>query len=468
MSPSALALSAAALLLAAAPARPDDLQAGARRVAEVFAAQLAAKLPRSPAPAVAVAPLRTVGGADAAAARPFAEALEAALAERKVTVRDWAALDAALREQLLAARAGAGSATPRLGAVQALVTGEVMGASDPAAPVRVAVRLVAVASGAVLAAESASFVPRAVAARPAPAEVPLPPPPPALAAAPRAGSPAAVDVAMRKVGDALAAGFQKLPGGARYQRLAVLEFGETGADAKRHELGTVVSAELATNLRRDHGFLLVERARLKQVLGELRLGEMGLVDPAVAPKLGKLADAQALVMGSVAQAGDRYLVNARVVSTETAETLAAASEPVAAASLVALSSEAVVLRSRKDGAFRSLLVPGWGQVYNREPVKAAVILGTEVALIGGAGAFHVLGEGAKRDYQKSTDPARAATLRADAERDLRWRNGLLVAAGALWVLNVADAYFSGVDGDRIVAGAAVAPGEGRLVVAGRF
>lgn len=464
----ALALSAAALLLAA-PARPDDLRDGARRVAEAFAAQLAAKLPRSPPPAVAVSPLRPVGGAsEAGAARPFAEALEAALAERKVTVRDWAALDATLREQLLAARAGAGPAAPRLGAVQALVTGEVLGASDPAAPVRVTLRLVAVATGAVLAAESASFTPRAVAARPAPAPPAAVPLPPAPAAVARAGGPAAVDVAMRRVGDALAAGFQKLPGGARYQRLAVLEFGETGADAKRHELGTVVSAELATNLRRDHGLLLVERAKLKQVLGELRLGEMGLVDAAVAPRLGKLADAQALVMGSVSQAGDRYLVNARIVSTETAETLAAASEPVAAASLVALSSEAVVLRSRKDGAFRSLLVPGWGQIYNREPVKGAVFLGAEVALLGSAGLFHALGGTAKGDYQRSSDPAKAASLRADAERDFRWRNGLLVAAGAVWVLNVADAYFSGVDGDRLVAGAAVAPGEARLVVAGRF
>jgi TolB-like protein len=466
-SPALVAVSAAALLLAG-PARPDDLRDGARRVAEAFAAQLAAKLPRSPPPAVAVAPLRLVAGAtEAGAARPFVEALEAALAERKVTVRDWAALDATLREQLLSARAGSGPATPRLGAVQALVTGEVIGAGDPAAPVRVTVRLVAVSTGAVLAAESAGFAPRATAARPAPAAAALAPTPlPGPAARPR--GPAAVDVAMRRVGDALAAGFQKLPGGARYQRLAVLEFGETGADARKHELGTVVSAELATNLRRDHGFLLVERAKLKQVLGELRLGEMGLVDPAVAPKLGKLADAQALVMGNVAQAGDRFLVNARIVSTETAETLAAASEPVAAASLVALSSEAVVLRSRKDGAFRSLLVPGWGQVYNREPLKAGVILGTEVALLGAAGAFHLAGGSAKSDYQKSTDPAKAASLRADAQRDFRWRNGLLVAAGALWVLNVADAYLSGVDGDRLVAGAVVTPGEGQLVLAGRF
>ena len=454
------ALTAAALLLAA-PARPDDLQDAARRIAEVFATQLAAKLPKAPPPAVAISPLKAHGRAtEAGAGRPFADALAAALAERKVAVRDWAALDHALREQLVAAKIGEGKpAQPRLGAVQAIVTGEVV-ASDAAAPVRVTVRLVALASGAVLSAETATFASRSDAAR-TPSLVPT-----AISAA--SVKPAAVDVAMRRVADALSAGFQKLPGGARYQRLAVMEFSETGAEAKKRELGVIVSAELATNLRRDHGYLLVERAKLKQVLGELRLGEMGLVDPAVAPKLGKLADAQALVMGSVSEAGDRFLINARIVSTETAETLAAASEPVSAGTLVALSAESIVLRSRKDGAFRSLLIPGWGQYYNREPVKGTVVLASEVTLLGAATAFHLLGSRAKSDYQKSASAATAASSRSDAERDFRWRNGLLVTAGALWVLNVADAYFSGVDGDRVVAGVGVGPGEGSLVLAGRF
>ena len=463
--PVRIAFAAAALLLAA-PARPDDLQDGARRIADALALQLA-KLPRTPPPAVAISPLRVHGRAtEAGAARPFADALAAALVERKVTVRDWAALDHALREQLLASKIGAGQPSqPRLGAVQAMVSGEaVSSGNDAAGPVRVTVRLVAVATGAVLASETATFPPRLAEPARASAAPPTAAPGPGGAAA----RPAAVDVAMRRVADALAAGFQKLPGGARYQRLAVMEFSETGGEAKKRELGTIVAAELATNLRRDHGYLLVERAKLKQVLGELRLGAMGLVDAAVAPQLGKLADAQALVMGSVAEAGDCFLINARIVSTETAVTLAAASEPVSAGTLVALSTDSVVLRSRKDGAFRSLLIPGWGQFYNREPVKGTVVLASEVTLLGAATAFHLLGSKAKSDYEKSASPATAGSLRSDAERDLRWRNGLLAAAAGLWVLNVADAYFSGVDGDRVVAGVGVGPGEGRLVVAGRF
>jgi TolB-like protein len=316
------------------------------------------------------------------------------------------------------------------------------------------VRLVQLAGGGVLGAEVASLP----GARSAVAPVAGP-----QAAVPAAagGLAAPVDVAVRRLADQLAAGFQK-QADARYKRVAVLGFSETGAESRRRELGTVVSAELATALRRDHGFLLVERARLKEVLGEMRLGAMGLVDEATAPRLGKLADAQALVLGSVSEAGDRFLVNARIVTAETAETVAASSQAVSAGSLVALSSEAVVLRSRSEALFRSMLLPGWGQFYNRQPVKGWLVAGGEVVLVGGAVAAQVLGQSAESKYRKATDTATADAQRRRSESSYGWRNGLLIGAAGLWALNVADAWLSGVDGDKLVTveaidrGAAVA------------
>ena len=207
---------------------------------------------------------------------------------------------------------------------------------------------------------------------------------------------------MRKIADQLMSGFGK-GGNARYQRLAVLQFTETGAEAKKRELGAVVTAELSTSLRRDHGVLLVERQKLQQVMGEIKLGQSGAVDAASAPEIGKLADAQALVLGSVAEAGDRYLIDARIVSTETAETLAAASEAVPAANLVALSSDAVV-------------------------------------------------------------QAAAESLRTKAESRYTVRNVAIGVAASLWLLNILDAYFSGIDGDKLIGAprAWVAPAPGGL------
>jgi TolB-like protein len=265
---------------------------------------------------------------------------------------------------------------------------------------------------------------------------------------------------MRRLSDSLARGFARLPGDARYRRLAVMPFSNVGESAQKQQIGTVVAAELATDLRRDHNLLLIERQKLTEVMGELRLQQSGAVDPASAAQIGKIADAQALVIGSASDLGDRYLVNVRVVATETGETLAADSTSVQAAGMVALASDAVVLRSRKDAVFRSLLIPGWGQIYNRQQAKGFVILGAELALIGSGVAFHIAGDNAYNRYtsatsagQLGTDPSgQAQRLYDTAVTRYRLRNGLLIGAAGLWMLNILDAYLSGVDGDAMLSG----------------
>lgn len=394
---------------------------------------------RPPVQAVAVSPLRESGTAQGkGVAKSFADALAQGL-RRKLQVRDWEALDKAQRERALT------GAAAQLTAVQALVVGEASG-TDAGSGTRIAVRVVAVGSGATLAAESAQLGESA------------------QVAAPRqrnAVESASVEVAMRRLADQMVDGFARLPGNARYRRLAVMPFSEIGAEARRLELGAVVTAELSTSLRRDHGMLLVERSKLQQIMGEIKLGQSGAVDSGTAPEIGKLADAQALVLGSVSTAGDKFLIDARIVATETAEALASASESVTAANLVAFSSDAVVLRSRKDALFRSLLIPGWGQIYNREPVKGYLFMGAVAGSLGAALALHAMGTSAEGQYrgaqlgagqtpQQFADQVQA--LRQKAQDRYAERNVAIAVGGGVWLLNVLDAYFSGVDGDRVLGG----------------
>jgi TolB-like protein len=342
---------------------------------------------------------------------------------------------------------------------QAAVTGTV---STEGERLKLSVRLVLLPSGKV--------VGQAQAYADGAAQPPLPPPP-----VPRAGAADSprIEVAIRKLADGLAAGFARMPGNMRYKRLAVLPFGETGERAQKQKLGLIVAAELATDLKRDHGLLLVEREKLGQVLGEMKLQQMVSPDPATASKIGQIAEAQALVVGSISEAGDRFLVNARIVATETGESLAAESASVPAAGMVAMASDAVVLRSRGDAAFRSLIVPGLGQAYNRQPAKAWAFAGAAVALAGGAVAFHVIGTDKQKQYQDATTSEDAARLYDDTQAAFRTRNWLLVGLGTVWAVNVLDAYLSGVDGKAALEGGlAVAPvatpDGGGLLVAGRF
>ncbi|MFT3915604.1 MAG: FlgO family outer membrane protein [Anaeromyxobacteraceae bacterium] len=472
MHPHARYAAALALVLAVVPARAEDLAAASRRAADALATVLAAAPERATVKAIAVPPLGVQGGVGADQGVRAAEALGARLATvARVSVLDAQTLKGVLGEARLSAlngnlRADEPALTSR-NLAQAIVTGTVAVEGDH---LRLTARLVLVPSGKLLA--QAQGQADAVVS----AAVPVPPPPAPVgsSAASRAtAEPQRIEVAMRRVADGLAAGFARLPGNARYHRLAVLPLGEVGDRVQKQRLGTVVAAELATDLRRDHGLLLVERERLGQVLGELKLQQMTSPDSSTTAKIGQLAEAQALVIGSVAEAGDRYLVTARIVATETGEALAAESASVPAAGLVALASDAVVLRTRGDAAFRSLLVPGLGQAYNRQKAKAWAFGGAALALAGGAAVFHLSGTSSRSDYDKATSSEVATKAYDDAQTSFRTRNWLLAGLGAVWAVNVIDAYASGVDGEAALGGGVAiapvaAPGAGGLVVAGRF
>ncbi len=346
---------------------------------------------------------------------------------------------------------------------QATLVGEVQDTGDK---LTVSARLVFAITGAVLATSRQAFP---VPAKPAPAAeapkaapAPAPEPAPALAKAGAVESDS-VEVAIRKLSDRLADGFGKMPGNSRYRRLAVVPFNDLGEQAKKRQIGAIVTSEIATDLRRDHGILLVERAQLGEIITEKK--QMALLgdDTSATTDLGKLADAQALIIGSVGDAGDRYLVNARVVSTEDGKTLAAESTSVPAAKMVALASEAVVLRSKSAAVFRSVLIPGWGQFYNRQEWKGWLFLGGEAALLGTALGFHLAGNTAASAYSNtttasalsatgSTPSTEATRLYNQAVSRYSTRNTVLYVAAGVWALNIIDAFASGTDGQAMLSG----------------
>jgi TM2 domain-containing membrane protein YozV len=148
--------------------------------------------------------------------------------------------------------------------------------------------------------------------------------------------------------------------------------------------------------------------------------------------------------------------------------------------------------SRAGALFRSLLVPGYGQLYNDQPLKGGIVLGAEIALLSTALAFHLAGDSVLSAYsrqaraQVSTDPTgQVQQLYESAQARYRVRDALLFTATSIWALNLADAYLSGGKGfrgrlilesgragptsDRGLAPlAAIRPGHVILGVQGRF
>ncbi len=143
--------------------------------------------------------------------------------------------------------------------------------------------------------------------------------------------------------------------------------------------------------------------------------------------------------------------------------------------------------SRAGALFRSILVPGYGQFYNGQRVKGGFFLGTEIALLSSALAFHVAGDSYLNTYnqqaraQMANDPmGRVRRLHEAAQARYQLRDCLLLAATGMWVVNMADAYLSGgrrrplevaagaASGREVALLAAIRPGQAILGMEGRF
>ena len=292
----------------------------------------------------------------------------------------------------------------------------------------------------------------------------------ALADEPAAGTAAApaaavgMDARMRNLADALALQLKRLPGDHREQRFAVLPFENVGDETAERSLGLVVSDLVTTDLARDHRLPLVERGQLGKVMGELALQQSGAIDDQQVLAVGKVAGARALIVGRVADGGTEFLVSARAVDAESGSVLVAEEVKLPKSELVAFSARAVVLRSRSGAAFRSAVLPGWGQVYNDQPVKGALLgiatggLAVATAVLGGHALYGSLveypaagrvGESAKLPAEEKAAYVEGIRVRTNTEA-LAAQILAGVTAGA-WLVTVADAYLSGTDVENLDA-----------------
>lgn len=266
---------------------------------------------------------------------------------------------------------------------------------------------------------------------------------------------------VRALCDMVAIGLKRLPGDHRLQRFAVVPFANVGGDAEERQLGLVVSDLVVTNLARDHRLDLVERAALARILDEQALGQIGALADGQAAEVGRVSGARALILGNVIDDGTTsYRVSLRAVDVETASVVAGTAHDILVPKdeLVAFSTDAVVLRSRSGAMFRSLVVPGWGQAYNDEPVKAGVIgasVGTLAAAtiatagVGGYLRFVLYDQIGTRPEDKGLDPAvlerRVVETREAGDAALIAASVLAGVTAAVWSVNVVDAYLSGTD-----------------------
>jgi TolB-like protein len=99
--------------------------------------------------------------------------------------------------------------------------------------------------------------------------------------------------------------------------LAILLFEYQGKDAGLEPLREGLAQMLISDFSAVPEVRVVERARLKALLAEQKLGQSGQVDPATAARVGKLLGARFLVLGGYFDLKAMLRVDARLVEVET-------------------------------------------------------------------------------------------------------------------------------------------------------
>ena len=108
------------------------------------------------------------------------------------------------------------------------------------------------------------------------------------------------------------------------KKVTILDF--TDLQGNSSELGRFLTEELSVGLvERRSGFSVMDRANLKTILAEYKLTVDGLVEPENAKKLGQFSGVDAIILGKVTPLKDEVNITVKIIATDTAETVGAAS-----------------------------------------------------------------------------------------------------------------------------------------------
>lgn len=106
--------------------------------------------------------------------------------------------------------------------------------------------------------------------------------------------------------------------------IAVVDF--TDLDGNVTQLGRYIAEEMSVALlNAADNFEVVDRTHLKTLLQQHKLSATGLIDPATATKLGKLAGVEALITGTLTPFGDSFRLAVKVLDVNTAKLIGAMS-----------------------------------------------------------------------------------------------------------------------------------------------
>ncbi len=150
-------------------------------------------------------------------------------------------------------------------------------------------------------------------------------------------------------------------------KIAVLEFNYT--DGRNSQGPMIIQERLTTLLAQNKNLIIIERNLLKKILGELKLEASGAIDTKTAKKIGKLLGVDAIASGTLNDLkNSKTEINARIIETESAKILSAAS--------------AIIKKTWKDTSSNAGDTPKNADYAGKSLVQIAILLDTSGSMNG--------------------------------------------------------------------------------------
>jgi len=108
-------------------------------------------------------------------------------------------------------------------------------------------------------------------------------------------------------------------------RIAVIKFNNLDESSKKANAGEVFSSALIQEFIKDKDFVVIERNKLEDIFKELRLNLSGAVDEKEIKRAGLILGVDWLVLGDISISEGNFLIQSRIVNSETALVAAASS-----------------------------------------------------------------------------------------------------------------------------------------------
>lgn len=93
-------------------------------------------------------------------------------------------------------------------------------------------------------------------------------------------------------------------------------------NTRRRDMGRVLQESLTSELVESGHFIILERAKLKTVLDEIRLSKSGLTRETSEVMAGKIINADFILTGTMAEIGDEWNINLRLLNVRTSQAVA--------------------------------------------------------------------------------------------------------------------------------------------------